>query len=360
MAKYQCDICNTVFQRNANLKYHLTQKVCYNYINNADGIANVNNNANNENIGGNNVDGNNVDGNNDGGNNNDGNNNDGNNNDGNNNDDGAFAIGDTYICKFCNKRLASRPSLSRHIHHTCKIKKADDDKKNNILDELVRLKEESKNKDKKIIQLQQKIKKSRNKAKDVQLVSVNNVANDTHNGNINDNITNDVVAIMISNMAKNITGHMTGSATGVMTGNMTCNMTGDMTGETSGNVPSNEIFNNIILGRLIKLERDNQMLQEENRLFKEKNKKKNKRKIDFRVRQNVWNKYIGESIAKSKCYCCKMTDISMFNFNCGHVISVHDGGTIDIENLRPICQTCNLSMGTQNMFEYIKEHGLHK
>ena len=67
-------------------------------------------------------------------------------------------------------------------------------------------------------------------------------------------------------------------------------------------------------------------------------------------------KYYGKS-NETKCLCCKNTTISITNFECGHVVSNKDGGKININNLKPICKTCNLSMGTTNMDIFIKKYG---
>ena len=47
-----------------------------------------------------------------------------------------------------------------------------------------------------------------------------------------------------------------------------------------------------------------------------------------------------------------MIEISQMNFICGHVVSEFNGGKITIENLRPICVSCNLSMGTMDMNKF--------
>ena len=58
-----------------------------------------------------------------------------------------------------------------------------------------------------------------------------------------------------------------------------------------------------------------------------------------------------------KCYCCRITEIKQLtNYHCGHVKSEKNGGSIDIENLRPICSSCNLSMGMKHMRQYIFEN----
>ena len=48
----------------------------------------------------------------------------------------------------------------------------------------------------------------------------------------------------------------------------------------------------------------------------------------------------------------------MNSFHCGHVISEADGGPTTVDNLRPVCATCNLSMRTQNMEKFKGQHGL--
>jgi hypothetical protein len=44
----------------------------------------------------------------------------------------------------------------------------------------------------------------------------------------------------------------------------------------------------------------------------------------------------------------------MIDFHCGHVTAEANGGVTSIENLRPICKACNLSMRTENMEEFKK------
>ena len=79
---------------------------------------------------------------------------------------------------------------------------------------------------------------------------------------------------------------------------------------------------------------------------------KYKRKsIPKAVKDKVWNTYIGKSCGIGKCYCCD-TIIDSKNFDCGHVVAAAHGGKNVTENLRPVCSTCNKSMGTQNMDEF--------
>lgn len=84
-----------------------------------------------------------------------------------------------------------------------------------------------------------------------------------------------------------------------------------------------------------------------------KNVKKKKKTISSTIKKLVWNTNIGEEIGKSKCYCCKSTDITQISFNCGHVIAEANQGETIVSNLKPICQNCNSSMGTKNMNEFM-------
>ena len=87
--------------------------------------------------------------------------------------------------------------------------------------------------------------------------------------------------------------------------------------------------------------------------------KKRKSKIPKNVKINVWNTHIDPNIQRHKCLCCKKSIISITEFHVGHVISENAGGTLEINNLRPICASCNYSMGTANMIDYIVKYGYY-
>ena len=86
---------------------------------------------------------------------------------------------------------------------------------------------------------------------------------------------------------------------------------------------------------------------------KPKLNKSNKKKISATLKRLVWNTNIGEEIGKTKCLCCKSTDISQMSFHCGHVVAEANGGELIVSNLKPICQNCNSSMGTKNMNDFM-------
>jgi len=73
----------------------------------------------------------------------------------------------------------------------------------------------------------------------------------------------------------------------------------------------------------------------------------NRIKITKSLRKLVWN----NDSMKSKCYCCKK-EISYDDFECGHIIPSIKGGETTLNNLKPICKTCNNDMGTENLEIY--------
>ena len=83
---------------------------------------------------------------------------------------------------------------------------------------------------------------------------------------------------------------------------------------------------------------------------------KRKAPIPAALRAAVWNTYIGAAKGKAKCPVCESQEISTFTFECGHVIAEANGGPTNLENLRPICGTCNRSSGTRNMMEFKESH----
>jgi hypothetical protein len=88
--------------------------------------------------------------------------------------------------------------------------------------------------------------------------------------------------------------------------------------------------------------------------------KKKKKPIPKKVRELVWNTCIGEDVAAAPCTCCEKTTIKNTEFHCGHVLAEANGGTQKVDNLRPICAGCNLSMGTENIDDFKKRFGLGK
>jgi hypothetical protein len=83
-----------------------------------------------------------------------------------------------------------------------------------------------------------------------------------------------------------------------------------------------------------------------------------KKTIPKIIKDLTWQRWIGDDIAKAKCLCCGINEIKMNSFHCGHVISEADGGPTTVDNLRPVCATCNLSMRTQNMEKFKGQHSL--
>jgi 5-methylcytosine-specific restriction endonuclease McrA len=77
-------------------------------------------------------------------------------------------------------------------------------------------------------------------------------------------------------------------------------------------------------------------------------KKKTPRKsISKSVKNNMWIQHYGEkfSVQCSVEWC--VTIITPFTFEVGHNVPHSKSGTIDIDNLKPICGTCNKSMGNR-------------
>jgi len=76
--------------------------------------------------------------------------------------------------------------------------------------------------------------------------------------------------------------------------------------------------------------------------------------VTLGFKQSVWNKYCGDTYKRS-CLCCNTNEITVFNFECGHIVSRKNGGNISMDNIVPICSFCNKSMGTMHMFKYMEK-----
>ncbi len=73
-----------------------------------------------------------------------------------------------------------------------------------------------------------------------------------------------------------------------------------------------------------------------------------RKSISKGLRDKVWIKYMKNRV-QGKCYCCSIKPIHYTDFYVGHNKSVYSGGTNHINNLRPICRSCNLEMGTKSI-----------
>ena len=69
-----------------------------------------------------------------------------------------------------------------------------------------------------------------------------------------------------------------------------------------------------------------------------------KKKIPKKIKEQIWINYNGEKYsAKCAIRWCS-TQLNVWNFQAGHNIPESKGGSIEVDNLIPICDRCNLSM----------------
>ena len=73
-------------------------------------------------------------------------------------------------------------------------------------------------------------------------------------------------------------------------------------------------------------------------------KKYKKKTIPKAIREQVWKKYFGKKY-EHKCYISWCDNIiTVFDFHVGHDKPESKGGKLSVDNLKPICARCNLSM----------------
>ncbi len=77
--------------------------------------------------------------------------------------------------------------------------------------------------------------------------------------------------------------------------------------------------------------------------------------ISKTLRNLVWNSYVGEKIGEWRCICG--TSIDTFQFEVAHIIPECENGPTTIDNLRPLCSSCNKSCGKQNMRSFFTKLG---
>lgn len=94
--------------------------------------------------------------------------------------------------------------------------------------------------------------------------------------------------------------------------------------------------------------------------IKTENKKTTVERKTFSIQEagDIWMNIYGEKFVNVKCHICDAKFISFHersSWHVSHIKSLHEGGTNDVSNLRPLCKTCNLSMKTKNLIEYCRD-----
>lgn len=78
--------------------------------------------------------------------------------------------------------------------------------------------------------------------------------------------------------------------------------------------------------------------------------------ISKSLKTSIWDANIGNNIRAALCICCNNTEIKVENFHAGHIVAESLGGETDQNNLLPICATCNTSMGSTHMNDFVKSN----
>ena len=88
-------------------------------------------------------------------------------------------------------------------------------------------------------------------------------------------------------------------------------------------------------------------------LYETTNNRKRK-SIPKTLKESVWRKYFGNRMT-GKCYVCKK-HIDWTTSEIGHNRAVASGGGTNLGNLRPICRSCNRSMGKMSIETFKKKY----
>jgi hypothetical protein len=73
--------------------------------------------------------------------------------------------------------------------------------------------------------------------------------------------------------------------------------------------------------------------------------------IPYIIREQVWKKCNTNTSDLGICFTC-CNDLYFRDMECGHIKAHALGGDITLDNLMPVCKTCNKDMGIMDLFEY--------
>jgi len=77
-----------------------------------------------------------------------------------------------------------------------------------------------------------------------------------------------------------------------------------------------------------------------------------RKSIPKKIRAEVWKNHFGRS-TDGFCVCCRCSLGILDEWHAGHIIAHAKGGLDNAENLRPVCASCNRSMGTESMSSFV-------
>ena len=80
-----------------------------------------------------------------------------------------------------------------------------------------------------------------------------------------------------------------------------------------------------------------------------------KQNIPHGIKKEVWRRYQGNKL-EGECYVCEGTICAM-SFHAGHLKSEYNGGQVSVDNMRPVCRSCNSKVGVHDMDAYKRALG---
>ncbi len=83
-----------------------------------------------------------------------------------------------------------------------------------------------------------------------------------------------------------------------------------------------------------------------------------RKSIPKSVKKDLWIRNFGKKY-KGNCFVCSKS-IDTHRFEAGHIKAVAKGGSDNISNLKPICMSCNRSMGTMNLHDFKNKYYKNK
>lgn len=77
-----------------------------------------------------------------------------------------------------------------------------------------------------------------------------------------------------------------------------------------------------------------------------------RQRLPVNIKNEVWANSLNLQGDNASCFCC-LNEISKNNHQNGHVKPYHFGGTDSVDNIKSICESCNKSMSSLHMYEYM-------